>query len=418
LTAEGGHVYRYEGGAQWTDMGRLGKARNVLSMASYKGGLYAGAAFDDRGGERPVGTVYRLDEATGRWIFSGQVGAGMRTECMVVCNGELYAGTVFAPGTDGVYRYRGGETWEGCGDGHGGSIVALGTYHGALLATPTSDRVFRLASPGVWEDLGGMEGTLQTWGLAAFQGRLVCSDYPPGCARSFDESRGSWSSFGRIAEPAPRAPAGYLNGAEAMFLANYNGKLYGAVWPTAEVARYDGGECWTSMGILGKVGDGRSLRYEWVDDPPGGYWKCELADEVLPSYPHCYPGGAGVSRPSGATVYRGKLFVGVWDWEYELKSHVYALEAGKCVTADRPLPDGWRHLAAVKQGGRLRLYVDGQPQGESIAFYPGNYVLANTENLKIGFGEHSYFRGRICDVRLYNRGLPEADVQTLAKARQ
>jgi hypothetical protein len=171
------------------------------------------------------------------------------------------------------------------------------------------------------------------------------------------------------------------------------------------------------MGILGRVGDGGSLRYQWIDDPPGGYWKCELADEVLPSYTHCYPGGPGVSRPSGATVYKGKLFVGVWDWEYEFKSHVYALEAGKCVTADRPFPGGWKHIAAVKGGDKLRLWVDGELQGESQSFYPGNYVLTNAESLKIGFGEHSYFKGRMCEVRLYNRGLSEADVQTLAKAK-
>ena len=52
---------------------------------------------------------------------------------------------------------------------------------------------------------------------------------------------------------------------------------------------------------------------------------------------------------------------------------VHALEAGPCATFDREIPTGWQHVAAVKQGGLLRLYVNGKQVAESRRFEPARF---------------------------------------------
>jgi len=111
-------------------------------------------------------------------------------------------------------------------------------------------------------------------------------------------------------------------------------------------------------------------------------------------------------------VYQGKLFAGTLP-----SGHIFSLEAGKCVTHDSELQPGWRHIAAVKQAGLLKLNVDGRLVAQSSGFNPRDYDLSNTQPLKIGFGQHDYFNGRMKDLRIYNRALDEAEVRDLRKRR-
>ena len=90
-------------------------------------------------------------------------------------------------------------------------------------------------------------------------------------------------------------------------------------------------------------------------------------------------------------------------------------EAGKSATCDRELAPGWRHVAALKAGGVLKLYVDGQCVATSTSFKPADYDLSNAVPLRIGFGQHDYFCGRMRDVRLYNRAISEEEIRALAK---
>ena len=70
---------------------------------------------------------------------------------------------------------------------------------------------------------------------------------------------------------------------------------------------------------------------------------------------------------------------------------------------DPAFPAGWHHVAAVKAGGQLRLYVDGRLAGESSSFDPADYDLAVDAPLRIGLGSNDYFRGRLAEVRWYDR---------------
>ena len=111
-------------------------------------------------------------------------------------------------------------------------------------------------------------------------------------------------------------------------------------------------------------------------------------------------------------VYDGKLFCGTLP-----SGHVLSIEAGKCATYDRALPPGWRHIVAVKGGDRLKLYADGKCVATSSAFTAADFDLDNQQPLKIGFGSHDYFNGKMRDLRIYSRALDEAEIVGLTRDR-
>jgi hypothetical protein len=93
--------------------------------------------------------------------------------------------------------------------------------------------------------------------------------------------------------------------------------------------------------------------------------------------------------------------------------HVFAIEAGKSVTDDHELAPGWKHIVVSRDNNRLKLYVDGQLKSTSTAFSPKDFNISNGEDLKIGFGTHDYFLGKMRDVRIYNRAMDQAAIKQL-----
>ena len=83
------------------------------------------------------------------------------------------------------------------------------------------------------------------------------------------------------------------------------------------------------------------------------------------------------------------------------------------MTHDHALPGGWRHVAAVRAGGMLRLYIDGAPVSESATFNTADYDLSMEEPLQIGSGQIGPFSGSLSDVRLYNRALSDTQVAAI-----
>ena len=116
------------------------------------------------------------------------------------------------------------------------------------------------------------------------------------------------------------------------------------------------------------------------------------------------------STPGPGNRGRGKLFAGTLP-----SGHVYSLEAGKCVSDDRALRPGWRHLAAVKADGSLMLYVDGRCVARTAQFDPADCDLTHRQPLLVGFGKHDYFNGKMRDLRIYRRALSDADLANLCK---
>lgn len=83
----------------------------------------------------------------------------------------------------------------------------------------------------------------------------------------------------------------------------------------------------------------------------------------------------------------------------------------------------WKHVAMTYDGSRLaagvRIYVDGKAQELEILLDAINQDFLTKEPLRIGGGGagDDKFRGRIDEVRIYNRALPVGDVAILAGVR-
>jgi len=69
-----------------------------------------------------------------------------------------------------------------------------------------------------------------------------------------------------------------------------------------------------------------------------------------------------------------------------------------------------RLIAGADPMDEGRIYLDGKRVAESTPFKPGAYNLTTKQPLKIGFGQHDYFNGKMRDVRLYNRALTTVNV--------
>lgn len=368
---EAGHVWRYAGGTEWEDCGSPDQSNAVLSLAVYNGQLYVGTArYNARGSalaespnQTPGGKVYRY-AGDQKWVDCGRLGEASETMAMAVYNGQLYAIPLYS---QGLFRYDGGTTWSDCGT-PGVRLMALTVFNGHLLGAGNEgmDRggVHRYLGDKKWDIAGYQQGVTQVYAFAAHWGKLYTGTWPEGKVFR-DDGAPDWLSVGRLGEER-----------EVMGMAIYNGKLYSGTLPLAEVYRFDGDDHWTNTG-----------RLDWTPD-------------------------VTYRRAWSMAVYKGRLFCGTLP-----SGHVYALEAGRSVTNDRELPTGWRHIAAVRKGGVLKLYVDGQLVATSNEFSPESFDLDNNQSLQIGFGPHDYFKGHMRSLRFYDRALSAAEVATLAAER-
>lgn len=370
---ESGHVYRYEAPDMWHDCGSPHVCNSVTALAVYNGKLYAGVEYYSGGGSAlPLspntnhgGKVYRYEGGT-QWTDCGKLADVRSVSSLAVFRGKLYAGTGTTggwrdrPRTRGLYRYGGGTTWTSCGC-PGLRVVHVAVYNGDLYGLSyDGGGFFRYEGGTDWTRLGPVPDTSQVYSLAVYQGQIHVGTWPTGSVFRYDGPQ-NWTHRGRLGEEK-----------EVMGMALYNGSLYAGTLPLGAVFRYDGGNRWTSTGQLDNTAD---VTYRRV-------WSM--------------------------AVYDGKLFAGTLP-----AGHVWSFEAGKCVTNDRALAPGWRHVAAVKSSDRLKLYVDGKCVATSSTFKPTDYSLANDKPLKIGFGQNDYFNGKLKDIRLYNRALDEAAIGVL-----
>ena len=186
--------------------------------------------------------------------------------------------------------------------------------------------------------------------------------WPTGSVYRLDGPQ-QWSHRGRLGEEK-----------EVMGISVYNGQLFAGTLPYADVYRYIGDRQWETTGRLDQTPD---VRYR---------------------------------RAWSMAVFDGKLFCGVLP-----SGNVLSLEAGINATLDRELPSGWQHLTAVRNDNRLQLYLNGKLVASSERFDPDIFDLKNTQSLKIGFGQHDYFNGKMRDVRIYDGALTPQEIRKLAR---
>ena len=88
---------------------------------------------------------------------------------------------------------------------------------------------------------------------------------------------------------------------------------------------------------------------------------------------------------------------------------------------DTSAPAGEKYNAALVSVRRVHeglMVVRVQPDDGPLSFNPGQYDLSTKQPLKIGFGQHDYFNGKMRDVRLYNRALSPIEVARVKGAKQ
>ena len=126
----------------------------------------------------------------------------------------------------------------------------------------------------------------------------------------------------------------------------------------------------------------------------------------------------GIDNLGPRAVHEGRLYCGTGtcqgrgsaEFKYDV-GKVFSFEAGKCVSYDEDLGAEWRHIAAVREKGQLKLYIDGRLVSTSTSLDAERFDLSNDRPLLIGFGQENYFKGSIRDVRRYKDALAIADAK-------
>jgi hypothetical protein len=363
---ESGHVYRYEEGVEWTDCGSPDPCNSVSALVEHGGRLYAGvsryrlrgSALADSENPHLGGKVYRY-EGGQSWADCGQLLGIEAINGLVVYKGALYASSTYAPA--GLFRYEGESEWTACPTPDGKRVEALTIHDGHLYATGYDEGAVYRFDGQEWTHLGVLGDNTQTYSFATYQGRMHVGTWRSGKVFRLDGEM--WTDVGRLG-----------NELEVMGMAVYNGQLYAGTLPLAEVYRYDGGTTWARTGQLDATPD-VMYRRAWT-----------------------------------MAVFDGQLFCGTLP-----SGRVLSFEAGRCVTSHKAIPPGWCHIAAVKEGGRLKLYVQGELAATSTEFDPAAFDLSNRQPLTMGFGPHDYFNGQLRDMRLYGQALPAAELAAWAE---
>jgi hypothetical protein len=382
------HVYRYKGGQDWEDCGRVGDGhvRGVYAMIVHEGELYAATAGSHGGPNVNTGDYVRVYRYLGgtKWEDLGQPGENYRANSLASFKGELYVCSIHTGGQKGgVYVYEGNQNWKPTKDSPG-RVHCLTVHDGKLYGAYPRGEVFEYEGDA-WKSLGNPYVTQQECNqlhtMGVYQGELYVGTWPFGKVSIWRD--GKWVDVGRMGDAT-----------EIVGLVTYNGSFYAGSIPRAEVFRYDGPHHWTSLRKL--------------FDPATYNPKTDIEDW---------------SRASSLTVFQDKMFVSTATCframitkplPDEIRGKVYYFKAGEGVSYDRDIGPGSKHIAAVREANTMKLYVDGQ----LVATQSGAKQLdvSNDVPLQIGFGPQSYFAGKMEDVRLYNRALSSDEAKSLAKA--
>ncbi|MFG0331849.1 MAG: LamG-like jellyroll fold domain-containing protein [Maioricimonas sp. JB049] len=372
-----GRVYRYGEEGTWIDCGAPDGSNAVTSLAVHDGALYAGTGkYRLRGSSLPEsenetlgGRIFRY-AGNARWIDCGQLPDTEAVGGLVVYRGHLYASSLYRPA--GFFRYDGGTTWTDCGcpvrpddlpgDTSHMRVEALGVFDGWLYATSyDGGRVFRFDGER-WFDCGQLGENTQTYAFAVRQGDLYVGTWRSGRVYRFEEPH-QWTDVGRLGDEL-----------EVMGMLVHNGRLIAGTLPLAEVYEFDGDSTWKR---LTQLDDTPQVQYRraWTMAEHGGRVFCS-------------------TLPSG---------------------HIYSWRAGRVAMSGTALTPEWHHVAAIRTGSTIALYVDGALAAREEADEIGDFDLDCEKPIRIGAGPNDFFKGRLSDVRLYGRALSAAEIRKLAE---
>lgn len=385
----------------WEDCGRLGGDEtipSVMSMVVHDGKLYAGTgswdwirAFskDDKH-PAPRSTRVFVYEGGKTWRDLGEVGKGSRVLCLSSFAGSLYAG-LDSVGGGKLFRLD-QDRWVDCGSPDKRNLENLMPCYGALHVA-THGNVYRYEGENKFTLLGKEpHGINQIHALHMYDGKLTAGTWPQGYILRH-ATNDKWEIMGRLGLPLGKDEE--IN--ETNDLEYHNGALYAGLLPLAELYRYERDGKWANLGQLGRRADFKNDRTNIAS------WM----------------------RLTAMASYRGRLFVGTGscqgravdcDAEGTL-GRVRSYTFGQMVSHEKDLPPGWIHVAAVRRGRTLELYVSGRPAARSGDQPPHSIDVDSDSPLRIGFGNLTHFAGALSDVRLYRGALSENEIAKLAQGK-
>lgn len=370
------HVFRLVGDTEWEDLGQVSRegAHGIGPMVVHRGSLFAATSSYDwtRVHHEDVAPcrVYRL-EAPGRWEDCGQPGDSKRFFSIGSYHGDLYVvGDDFT-----VQVYRGGQRWE--------QVTKLTTFvhplmvHDNRLALATWEHppVVLTFNGATWTDLGNpLNDHLrcsQIHSLVVFHDALHAGHWPLGRVSRWDAAAGQWQQTGRLGDST-----------EVNALNVFNGKLYAGTLPRAEVFRYERDGSWTSLRRFRNDPGWQPVLVRDMERPPDGDRRMREWGRVTSLTQHDGLLFGSVTSCTGAAI----------DAPADDRGSIYALKAGVVATTTRSLEPGWHHIAGVRRGGRLLVYVDGLEAAGSTGDVAGS--IANGAPLWIGKDQAgAYSRG-------------------------
>jgi hypothetical protein len=304
---------------------------------------------------------------------------------LVPFGGSLYAIPMYS---EGLFRMDGPGGWRWCGS-PGRRLLALGAHAGAFygagndhahvdsaiamtkagVVVPAREAsggggIFRYDGDDRWTARGMQPDTTQIYSIETYGGRMYIGTWPTGLVFRADDLDASvdatWTSVGRLGDDT-----------EVMNLQAYNGMLYAGTLPGARLYRFEGDDQWRVVAT--------------VDDTPDVLYR----------------------RAASMVLFGGELFVGTLP-----SAHVHSLHAGAVATHDRSLSGGWHHLAGVRDGRRVTLYVDGIAVATDEGQIEGTLVPPRGTPLVLGGGPRADLEGELADVRLWEQAL---DATTIAR---
>lgn len=361
---EAGRVYRYAGDKRWIDCGAPATCNSVTALAVHDGKLFAavgkyrlaGSALKESENLNLGGRVYRYDGGT-KWSDVGGLPDAEAIGGLIVYRGRLYASSLYRPA--GFSRYEGGSKWTDCGTPAGKRVVALAVYDDFIYASSyDGGRVYRYDGK-TWTDCGRLGDSTQTYSFAVYQGRLYVGTWPNGRVYRFEDVD-RWTDVGRLGDEK-----------EVMGMIVHNGRLLAGTLPLAEIYQYEGNDRWTKMTRLDHTPD-VTYRRAWT-----------------------------------AAEHQGRVYFSTLP-----SGTIHSFAAGASVAWEKDIAPGWHHVAAVKRGGRLELFLDGKRVAVSEEFEGKDYDL-DAGTLRVGAGATDYFRGRMREVRVLGRGLGEEEIERL-----
>lgn len=371
-----GHVYRMKEGGGWEDCGHLDDSNCILSLAEYRGRLYAGTMryrasgshIPDSPNEANGGRIFRY-EKDGSWTLFAElpvegndsVGALLAHEGKLVAM-SFYPYGIFAYDEDGECTDLGAPGPEGKTRTH-----VLTSYRGRLFVGCNEQAgVYSRTLDTPWVYSGTVQKCDQVYCFSTYRDELMMGIWREARMYAYAGDT-SWSDRGLLGEEL-----------EVMGVSVFGGRLYAGTLPGGFVYRYDGDTTWTLSGVLEEQDPNVEYRRVW-----------------------------------SMAVFKGRLIAGTLPG-----GKVWGLSGDPLATCDRGLSSGWHRAALVYDKERIALYLDGEYVSEASFLPNASSPSADAAALTgipvtLGKGPQCHFSGKIREVELFDGALSPGEIATI-----